>query len=31
VEFGLDPAGLRPLFADYTARSQQWVSTSPAV
>jgi hypothetical protein len=31
AEFGLDPAELRPLFADYTARSQQWVSTSPAV
>jgi hypothetical protein len=30
AEFGLDLAALRPLFADYTARSQQWASTSPA-
>ncbi|MCL2583670.1 MAG: sulfotransferase [Streptosporangiales bacterium] len=27
---GIDPAAIRPLFADYTARSQQWASTSPA-
>lgn len=27
AEFGLDPAAIRPLFADYIIRSQQWVST----
>lgn len=30
AEFGLDPVALRPLFAEYTARSQEWASTSPA-